>query len=151
MYACFIIWRGKKKPWTNSYGSSSMASSLRSASSKDPWIFSPPIQEPGTPSSSCSSKAPPCWLLVTFPSGNQGLWFWGIVMCLPSKRDASRSFSILQSPSLLCLAAVAIAVTGLHHQQLHQEDAQVFHFQIAILWSYYAKPTICNINSNLCV
>lgn len=35
----FYYMKRKKKPWTNSHGSDSMASSLRSASSKDPWIL----------------------------------------------------------------------------------------------------------------
>lgn len=153
IYVCFIIWRGKKKrPLTNSPGSDSSASSLPSASSTDPWIFSPPIQEPGTLEFLLLLKGSlPVGCLENFPSGDQGLWFWGIAMRpLPNAMLPEASVSCRAQPCWVWLLSPSL-VTGLHHQQLHQEDAEVLHFQIGgvILWSYYAERTlnISNVNS----
>lgn len=64
------------------------------------------------------------WLLGNFSSGDQDLWFWRTVL---------RLFPNEMFPEVSCwarhfccrLATVAIAVTGLHQQQLHLGGAEV--------------------------
>lgn len=111
-----------------------------SSSSKNPSIFSPPVQEPRPPSSSC-------WLLGTFPSGEQALWLWRIVMRLfPNVMFLEALASCRAQPCCVWLLLPSLRLASTSSSCFWK---MLRSFAYKLVESYYVKPTICNIHSNL--